>query len=188
MAKIPKNAQKVFEGIIFDVYHWPQTMFDGSVETFEMVKRDDAAVVVPILGDGRILLIEDMQPDRPMVLTFPGGHVEKGEEPLAAAQRELLEETGYTSEQWEPWQAFSFGPRISAQAHYYVARGVKQVKKPEISAGERISLRPTPIDDFLDGIISGKQDAYSCGTYIMQQLLQGKRAALVAYLTGSTAN
>ncbi len=37
--KIPPNAKRVFKGIIFDVYQWQQKMFDGSKETFEMLKR-----------------------------------------------------------------------------------------------------------------------------------------------------
>lgn len=41
MATIPPNAQRVFSGKIFDVYQWPQPLFDGSIATFEVAKRLD---------------------------------------------------------------------------------------------------------------------------------------------------
>lgn len=42
---VPDAAQHVFEGMIFDVYQWPQKLFDGSEHTFEMLKRPDTVVV-----------------------------------------------------------------------------------------------------------------------------------------------
>ncbi len=55
---IPEHAKKVFSGVIFDVYHWEQEMFDGSRATFEKVKRADTVGVYGVLDDGRILLTE----------------------------------------------------------------------------------------------------------------------------------
>ena len=46
---IPKQAECKFRGELFDVYQWPQKLFDGSMSTFEMLKRDDTVVIVGIL-------------------------------------------------------------------------------------------------------------------------------------------
>ena len=43
---IPINAKKVFQGIIFDVYQWEQKLFDGTVATFEKLKRPDIDIVL----------------------------------------------------------------------------------------------------------------------------------------------
>lgn len=62
MATIPDGAKKVFDaGIVFEIYHWEQELFDGRKTTFEMAKRQPSAYVLPILGD-RILLCNQKQP------------------------------------------------------------------------------------------------------------------------------
>ena len=48
--KIPKNAKCVFTGIVYDVYQWEETNFDGSPATFEAVKRHDSVQVIPTDG------------------------------------------------------------------------------------------------------------------------------------------
>ena len=61
-----------------------------------------------------------------------GGYIEPGEEPLAAAKRELLEETGYKAEKWEYLGEFSVdGNRGNGIAHFYLARDARQVTEPD---------------------------------------------------------
>jgi hypothetical protein len=62
--KIPKKARRVFKGVIFDVYHWPQKMFDNSTVTFEMLKRADTLQVIAITPDKKILLLKEQQPTK----------------------------------------------------------------------------------------------------------------------------
>ena len=95
MSKIPKQAKKVFSGEIFDVYQWPQKMYDGSTANFEMIKRANTALIIPILED-KILMIEEQQPGKKYDHTLVGGRQEKNETILACAKREFLEETGLT--------------------------------------------------------------------------------------------
>ena len=45
---VPADADKVFEGVIYDVYHWDQTLYDGSKAKFEMLKRPDTVVIIGI--------------------------------------------------------------------------------------------------------------------------------------------
>ena len=56
--KLPKNARRVFKGEIFEVWQWPQKMYDGSTETFEMLKRPDTTQVIATVGDKIALLIQ----------------------------------------------------------------------------------------------------------------------------------
>src|SRR5687768_2703634 len=97
---IPPDAERVFEGIIYDVYHWQQPMYDGTVSTFEMLKRPDTVTVIPVV-DGRLLTLEQRQPNWPAPrLTFPGGRVNSGEDWLTGVKRETLEESGYEFDDW----------------------------------------------------------------------------------------
>src|ERR1700761_2937477 len=76
-----EHSNKVFEGVRFDIYQWQQEMFDGSVATFEVAKRNDTIVVIPILDDERILAVRERQPhwDKDG-LVLVAGMVEKDED------------------------------------------------------------------------------------------------------------
>ena len=88
----------VFRGVIFDVYQWPQTMFDGSTETFEMLRRPDTVKIIAIKGD-KIIITRQRQPRKDWFCTYPGGRIDPTDQnELAAAKRELREETGMAGE------------------------------------------------------------------------------------------
>jgi ADP-ribose pyrophosphatase len=70
--KIPKEAKLVFKGVIFDVYQWQQKMFDGSFETFEMLKRPNTVEIIATQGD-KILLSHQSQPNKKDFLSLFGG-------------------------------------------------------------------------------------------------------------------
>lgn len=148
MGKLPPQAKQVFKGIIFDVYQWGQKMFDGSTETFEMLKRPDTVEVITVVGD-KILVGEQEQPSIAPFVSLPGGRVESGEEPLAAAKRELLEETGYASADWEHWLSFDPYQKIEWSIHWYIARDAKKMQEPHLDAGEKITAKLISFDGFI---------------------------------------
>ena len=102
---MPNNAKRVFKGEIFDVYQWQQEMYDGSKTTFEKLKRQDTVVVFRVLPDGRIVLTEQEQPNKKSFIGTAGGRIDEGEDIIAAAKREILEETGYEAEKLILWSA-----------------------------------------------------------------------------------
>lgn len=59
---IPKEAHRVFSGIIYDVYNWEQKMFDDSVQTFEMLKRPDTVKIIPV-KEGKVVITKQTQPN-----------------------------------------------------------------------------------------------------------------------------
>lgn len=67
--KIPESARKVFDGAVFDVYQWPERLFDGSVATFEMLKGTDSVAVIAVSENGEILYTDEEQPGRPPFLS-----------------------------------------------------------------------------------------------------------------------
>lgn len=74
---------------------------DGSTSTREYIQHPGAVAVIPVLDDGRLVLVRQYRyPVAKVLLEFPAGKLEVGEATLACAQRELAEETGYTAAEW----------------------------------------------------------------------------------------
>jgi len=151
MAKeLPKGAKKVFTGKIFEVWQWEQEMFDGSKETFEMVKRPDTALAIPIVGE-KILIQNQQQPGKGEPFpSIPGGRINPGEDSLTAAKRELLEESGYISDNWELFKEQSPINKIVWTIYTYIARNCTYKQEPELDVGERITTKLITFNEFLD--------------------------------------
>lgn len=147
--QIPSHAKRVFSGIIYDIYQWDQTLFDGSVETYEAVKRPDTAQIIPVM-DGKVLIAEEKQPHRGAFLGMFGGRIEPDEEPLNAAKRELLEETGMESPDWELLGTHMFPGAIDWTTYLYIARDCRKVSDPTPEIGEHILVRSLTFDKFLE--------------------------------------
>jgi ADP-ribose pyrophosphatase len=74
---------------------------DGSQATREYVVHPGAVAIVPLLDDGRLVLERQFRyPVGRVLLEFPAGKIDPGENTLACARRELLEETGYHAREW----------------------------------------------------------------------------------------
>lgn len=144
---IPLHAKKVFEGILFDAYQWEETMFDGSKMIFEKLKRKDTVCVVPILPGKKLLLLEDEQPGRGTVITFPGGRIDGEESPDAAAKRELLEETGLAPGELVFWKANQPVSKVDWALFFFIAHGCAKAAEPHLDAGERITTREVTLDE-----------------------------------------
>jgi ADP-ribose pyrophosphatase YjhB (NUDIX family) len=147
---IPSHAKKVFSGILVDVYHWEQEQFDGTFKTFEKIKRKfDTVTVVPIMEDGTIAITHQEQPGMVPFIGFPGGIIDAGEEPLAAAKRELHEETGFEAKEFVLWDATQLFAKTDWALYTFIAKGCKKVGDMHLDSGEKISLEFVTFDELL---------------------------------------
>jgi 8-oxo-dGTP pyrophosphatase MutT (NUDIX family) len=153
VTKIPPHAQCVFTGIIYDVYQWEQVLFDGSVATFECLKRPDTVVVIPVQGT-KVFYARQEQPNKPLFISLFGGRAEKGEAPLEAAKRELLEETGLISNNWEQIRCYVAPSKIDWKVYFFVARDCLKTADQTLDAGEKIEVCTASIDDFINNIVT----------------------------------
>jgi ADP-ribose pyrophosphatase len=158
---VPENAKCVSEGVLFDVYQWEQTLYDGSAKTFERLIGRDIGKIVPVLTDGRIIITKDEQPARSILTKLPGGYVDDGETPEQCAVRELLEETGYVPETMQQFMDIAPWNKVDYHRTYFVAKGCVQKQAPLVQAGEKIETTLVTLDEFLtllaDGTIEDTQ-------------------------------
>jgi ADP-ribose pyrophosphatase len=153
--KIPSHAKLVFKGIIHDVYQWEQELFDGTRKTFEALKRPNTTVVIPLQGD-QVVYAKQEQPGHPPYISLFGGRAEEGESPLESAKRELLEETGLTSDDWQELRVFPTPGKIEHGVYYFVARNCQKTGEQQLDGGEKIEIFTAPLDDFISKIVTAK--------------------------------
>ncbi len=173
--KIPKQAKKVFTGDIFDVYQWPQKMFDGSIKTFEMIKRPYSTRIIATEGQ-KIFICTEKQPGTKKVVGNFGGRVDKGETPLQAAKRELLEESGLKSNDWELFDRCEFYPeKMDFSIFTYIARDCKKIKNPTKDPGEDIKISKVNFAEFIKIALDKKSPmTKDFIAYILRLKLEGK--------------
>lgn len=125
-------------------------MFDGTKATFEKLKRPDTAVVIPATSDGKMILALQEQPGKAPFLGCVGGRLEPNEDPIAGARRELLEETGYDSEDIVLWNASQPVSKLDWAVYTFIARDCRKVSDQKLDPGEKIELKFFGFDEFLD--------------------------------------
>lgn len=114
----------------------------------EVVERPEVVCIVPVDASGSVTLVRQLrEPIRRELTELPAGLVESGENPLACARRELLEETGLHSEHWRLLASWWSSPGFCRErVHLFAAEGVEPAA-PGPAAGERIDLVRWRLDE-----------------------------------------
>ncbi len=173
---IPEEAEKVFQGKIWAVYQWSQKMFDGSFETFEMLRRADTVKIIPVVtaaearelgfateaagdesgdngeagmnGEMRLIVTKQEQPRKDCFYDYPGGRMdEEDADELAAAKRELLEETGLSFRNWKLIKVEQSFSKIDWLVYTFLATGLEGHVSQNLDAGEKIEVEAMSFEE-----------------------------------------
>jgi ADP-ribose pyrophosphatase len=126
-------------------------------DPYYVIERPDAAIVFPLTASGEVVLVRQYRPAIDSVeLGLPAGLVEEGEEPEKAARRELQEETGYSSGEWENLGAVASSPSLKDNwAYLYLARGVQRSGSQQPDEHERLEIVLVPVEEILAQVRAG---------------------------------
>ena len=151
------SSRLVYSGRAFSVRRHSVVEPGGIRVTREIVHHPGSAVILPLFSDGRILLIRQFRlTANARIWELPAGTRDAGESAFATANRELEEETGYTSKSWRKLLEFFPSPGFVAERmSLYLAADIRP-GKPRPEADERISVRAFSAREALGLIERGK--------------------------------
>jgi ADP-ribose pyrophosphatase len=170
----------VYEGRVFTILVDDVRYPSGNHSVREVAVHSGGAVVLAVDTSRNILLVRQHRyPLSEFIWELPAGKLNRGEDPLDCAQRELAEETGYRSDRWTKLTAIYTSPGFcSERLHIYLAESI--VPRPEgraLEEGEEtMTLSSVPLRDAVAMIERGEiVDGKSiCGILIGERLLRAK--------------
>lgn len=168
-------SERVYEGRILNL-RVDQIRTPSGVESLrEIVESGQAAALVPLDDQQRVILVKQYRHAlRAQIIEVPAGKLDEGEDPLAGAQRELQEETGFRAGRIERLGGLHPTPAWSTEyIHLYLATDLSPAPLDK-DADEAIELLPLPLAEALGLIHSG---AITDGKTVAALLLAQQRLA-----------
>jgi ADP-ribose pyrophosphatase len=141
------------------VEHHTVELPDGQfISNWPWIITPDYINVVAMTEDERFICFRQVKYGiEGVTLAVVGGYVKDGEEPLAAAQRELLEETGYEAPDWQSLGSYLVDPnRGIATGHFFLARKTRYVKTPIVDDLEEQELLLLTLGELKNALKEGE--------------------------------
>lgn len=153
---IIRARQRAYTGSKFWIEHC-QVEVAGVMHDWDFVRFGGAAAIVPVLDDGRLVLIRNYRTaiEREL-LEVPAGCIDRGEDPAVCAARELREETGYTAGRLTPLMAAFMSPGVMDERIYYFAAEGLTAGPTAHESGEQIAVTPMSWTEALAAIQDGR--------------------------------
>jgi len=157
LVETPLATECVFQGKLLHVRSDRVRLPDGGEATREYIVHPGAVLIVPIMADGRLVVERQFRyPLNRVFIEFPAGKLDPGEEPLATAQRELIEEAGYAAAEWTRLGTVHTVVSYSTEAiEFFLAEGLTHVGA-QLDHGEFLEIVTLSVDEMLAALDRGE--------------------------------
>lgn len=151
------SRKEIYKGKIISLVKDTITLPNGKIAERDVVLHNGAAAIVPIDDEGNIIFVRQFrQPAGEELLEIPAGILEKGEDPLACAKRELEEETGYQASKFSHicsmYTAIGF---CTEMIHLYLAKDLFETKQ-NLDEDEFVNVEKYSVDEAIHMIFDGR--------------------------------
>jgi ADP-ribose pyrophosphatase len=146
------SGQRFYDGRVVKLDVDQVRLPDGHQTTREVIRHPGATVIVPLLPDGRVLMIRQYRYAAGQeLLELPAGTLDPTDpDPLACAKRELVEETGHSAAVWVPLGSFYTTPGFTTELiHCFLARELSPSTEHTGDEDERIEIVTLPLSSAL---------------------------------------
>ena len=171
------KSEVIFRGKVFNTKVDQIEYTSGNKAVREVAEHPGGAVVVPVADDGKIVMITQHRfPVNKVLLELPAGKLNKGENPLVCAVRELEEETGYKSDNVIELGSIYTTPGYSTEKLWiYLAKDLKPGDHNREEGEFGMEVFEYPLEEIekkiMDGqIVDGKT---ICGIFLAKNSISG---------------
>lgn len=169
-----KKNNIIFKGQVFDVELDEIEYNSGNSGRREVVRHPGGSVVVPVKDNGKIILVKQYRyPFGEHLYELPAGKLDKGEDPLICAGRELIEETGYKTDKISKLGKIYTSPGFSSEIlHIYLAKDLTPGNHNREEGEQGMEIYEFTLDEINQMIMDGKivDSKTICGIYYYKNL------------------
>ena len=152
-----QKSETVYEGLIFNITHDTVLLENEKTAFRDVLWHHGGVCVIPVTDDNEIYLVKQFRyPFSSALLEVPAGKLEKGEFHEVCGRRELLEETGFTCEEFIYLGEMLPTPAYNSEiTHMYLAKGLKFTKQ-NLDEDEFLDVEKMPLSEAVKLVMNGK--------------------------------
>ncbi len=159
--KNPENViishKEIYSGVIARLHVDTIQLPSGNKAIREVVLHPGGVCAVPVLDDGRLLLIRQFRyPLQKYIMELPAGKLDHNLSPQDTIALEIEEECGFRASALDYQCSYYTSPGISNEIiHFFIARGLSPVKQ-SLQEGEHITVEALTVDECMKKIENGE--------------------------------
>ena len=157
MSAVINRSATLHTGRIFSLVNENYTLYNGVTSDMDFIQHPGAAAMIPMRNKREVVLIKQYRHAiREFIWEIPAGTLDAGESPLNCARRELVEETGYSANDWHLLGTITPLPGCSDERiHIFLASDLKTAEQ-QLDPDEMLNVHPLKFNDALQMIQTGE--------------------------------
>ena len=151
------SSEEIFDGVAIHLFRDEILLPNGNKGVREVIRHPGAVCVIPVTEDGEVIFVNQFRyAFNKVTLEVPAGKLEKGEDPLEAAMRELSEETGLSARNVVYLgELYTTPALIDEVIHMYLATDLVEGEQ-HLDEDEFINTLKMPLSEAVEKVMNGE--------------------------------